>query len=38
MVPAPFVVILDANVLFLLKLRDTLLRVAAARWAIRNPS
>lgn len=38
MVPAPFVVVLDANVLFPLTLRDTLLRAAAAdfyqvRWS-----
>lgn len=38
MVPAPFIVILDANVLFPLTLRDTLLRAAAggfyqARWS-----
>jgi predicted nucleic acid-binding protein len=38
MVPAPFVVIVDANVLFPLTLRDTLLRAAAAdfyqlRWS-----
>jgi hypothetical protein len=30
MVPAPFVVLLDANVLFPFSLRDTLLRAAAA--------
>ena len=38
MVPAPFIVILDANVLLPLTLRDTLLRAAAggfyqARWS-----
>ncbi len=38
MVPAPFVVVLDANVLFPFTLRDTLLRAAAAglyqvRWS-----
>lgn len=38
MLPAPFVVVLDANVLFPLTLRDTLLRAAAAgfyqlRWS-----
>ena len=38
MVPAPFVVVLDANVLFPFSLRDTLLRAAAAgfyqlRWS-----
>jgi hypothetical protein len=40
MVPAPFVVVLDANVLFPFTLRDTLLRAAAAgfyqvRWSSR---
>jgi hypothetical protein len=30
MVPAPFIVVLDANVLFPFTLRDTLLRAAAA--------
>lgn len=40
MVPAPFIVILDANVLFPFTLRDTLLRAAAAgyyqmRWTSR---
>jgi len=40
MVPAPFVVVLDANVLFPFTLRDTLLRAAAAgfyqmRWTSR---
>lgn len=40
MVPAPFVVVLDANVLYPLILRDTLLRAAAAdfyqmRWSSR---
>lgn len=38
MVPAPFIVLLDANVLFPFSLRDTLLRAAAAgfyqvRWS-----
>src|SRR4051812_35147244 len=38
MVPAPFIVVLDANVLFPFTLRDTLLRAAAAgfyqlRWS-----
>ncbi|PIE66027.1 MAG: PIN domain-containing protein, partial [Deltaproteobacteria bacterium] len=38
MVPAPFVVVVDANALFPLTLRDTLLRAAAAgyyqlRWS-----
>lgn len=38
MVPAPFIVVVDANVLFPLTLRDTVLRVAAAgfyqlRWS-----
>jgi predicted nucleic acid-binding protein len=38
MVPAPFIVVLDANVLFPLTLRDTMLRAAAAgfyqlRWS-----
>jgi hypothetical protein len=38
MVPAPFVVVLDANVLFPFTLRDSLLRAAAAdfyqlRWS-----
>lgn len=38
MVPAPFIVVLDANVLFPLTLRDTVLRAAAAglyqlRWS-----
>jgi hypothetical protein len=38
MVPAPFVVVVDANVLFPLTLRDTVLRAAAAdfyqlRWS-----
>jgi predicted nucleic acid-binding protein len=32
MVPAPFIVLLDANVLFPFSLRDTLLRAAAARF------
>jgi len=40
MVPAPFIVLLDANVLFPFSLRDTLLRAAAAgfyqmRWSSR---
>ena len=40
MVPAPFIVVLDANVLFPFTLRDTLLRAAAAgfyqvRWSSR---
>lgn len=40
MVPAPFIVVLDANVLFPFSLRDTLLRAAAAgfyqmRWSSR---
>ncbi len=30
MVPAPFIVVVDANVLFPLTLRDTVLRAAAA--------
>jgi len=30
MVPAPFIVVVDANALFPLTLRDTLLRAAAA--------
>jgi hypothetical protein len=30
MVPAPFIVVVDANVLFPLTLRDTVLRSAAA--------
>jgi hypothetical protein len=43
MVPAPFIVLLDANVLFRFSLRDTLLRAAAAgfyqvRWADRPAS
>lgn len=38
MVPAPFIVLLDANALFPFTLRDTLLRAAAAgfyqvRWS-----
>jgi hypothetical protein len=38
MVPAPFIVVVDANVLFPLTLRDTVLRAAAAglyqlRWS-----
>jgi hypothetical protein len=38
MVPAPFIVVVDANVLFPLTLRDTILRAAAAgfyqlRWS-----
>ena len=38
MVPAPFIVLLDANVLFPFSLRDTLLRAASAgfyqvRWS-----
>lgn len=38
MVPAPFIVVVDANVLFPLTLRDTMLRAAAAdfyqlRWS-----
>lgn len=40
MVPAPFIVVVDANVLFPLTLRDTVLRAAAAgffqlRWSAR---
>ncbi|MGH7284916.1 MAG: PIN domain-containing protein [Polyangiaceae bacterium] len=40
MIPAPFIVVLDANVLFPFTLRDTLLRAAAAgfyqvRWSAR---
>lgn len=39
MVPAPFIVVLDANVLFPFSLRDTLLRAAASgfyqvRWQL----
>ena len=30
MVPAPFIIVVDANVLFPLTLRDTMLRAAAA--------
>jgi PIN domain len=38
MVPAPFIVVVDANALFPLRLRDTVLRAAAAgfyqlRWS-----
>ena len=39
MVPAPFIVLLDANVLFPFSLRDTLLRAAAAGlYRLRWPS
>jgi hypothetical protein len=39
MVPTPFIVVVDANVLFPLTLRDTVLRAAAAdfyqlRWSL----
>lgn len=35
MVPAPFIVVLDANVLFPFTLRDTLLRAAAGFYQVR---